>query len=79
MFLWDRPTKEDWDSLFVEGKWDNGDSKNYVQEKILEATDFEGSPLHQLLEGSNKKKVHKSVTETTVPDLPDDLEDDIPV
>ena len=78
MFLWDRPTKEDWDSLFVEGKWDNGDSKNYVQEKILEATDFEGSPLHQLLEGSNKKKVHKSVTETTVPDLPGDLEDDIP-
>lgn len=81
MFLWDRPTKEDWDSLFVEGKWDNGDSKNFLQEKILEATDFEGSPLHQLLYGGNKKKVHKSVTETTVPDIPqDDLynDDDIP-
>lgn len=49
LFLWDYPTKEGWDSLYVDGKWDDGKSKNRVQETIMSALDFAGSPLQQLL------------------------------
>lgn len=49
MFIWNRPTKEAWDALFVEGKFDDGKSKNRVQETIIAALDFQGSPLQQLL------------------------------
>lgn len=52
LFLWDHPNKTCWDSLYVEGKFDDGGSKNRNQEYILEAVDFAGSPLEQLLAGS---------------------------
>ena len=48
LFLWSRPTKEAWDSLYVEGEYE-GKSKNRIQEQILAALDFQGSPLQQLL------------------------------
>lgn len=51
MFLWNRPTKAAWDALYIEGKYDDGNSKNKVQDLILKALDFNGSPLHQLLGG----------------------------
>lgn len=50
-FFFDRPTKETWDSLFVEGTFDDGGSKNKHQEKILTALNFPGSVLEQLLSG----------------------------
>jgi hypothetical protein len=49
VFFWDRPTKEDWDSLEVKGNYDDGKSKNYLQNLILAATDFYGSPLEALI------------------------------
>lgn len=49
LFLWSRPTKEGWDALHIEGKYDDGKSKNFVQEKMMAAVDFMGSPLQQLL------------------------------
>ena len=54
LFLWARPTKEAWDSLFIEGQYEAKDgkpaeSKNRIQEMILAALDFQGSPLQQLL------------------------------
>lgn len=52
LFLWDRPTKFAWDSMYVEGKFDDGNSKNATQEYIMSATDFAGSALEQLLGGS---------------------------
>lgn len=52
LFLWANPTQETWDSLFIEGKNDKGESKNFIQEDILKAVDYNGSPLQQLLEGS---------------------------
>lgn len=52
MFLWNKPTKEAWDSLHVDGTYDDGKSKNRVQETILAALDFQGSPLQQLLMAS---------------------------
>jgi hypothetical protein len=52
MFLWDFPSRESWDSLYVDGTWDDGKSKNSVQEKILGALNFAGSPLEQILTAS---------------------------
>lgn len=52
IFLWDYPTKEAWDSLFREGTFDDGKSKNTLQEKCMCATNFEGSELQALLMGS---------------------------
>jgi hypothetical protein len=52
LFLWDKPTKEAWDDLYVEGTWDDGKSKNRTQETILAAMDYAGSPLEQLLGGT---------------------------
>lgn len=57
LFLWNRPTKEAWDSLFIEGTWEAKDgkpaeSKNRIQETILSALDFQGSPLQLMLGGA---------------------------
>lgn len=56
LFLWDYPTKADWDALYVEGTWEAKDgkpaqSKNRTQEYILSALNFSGSPLEVLLGG----------------------------
>ena len=51
LFLWSLPTKEAWDSLYIEGEYE-GKSKNRIQEQILAALDFQGSPLQQLLMAS---------------------------
>ena len=57
IFLWDNPTVETWDSLFIEGTREVKDkdgnvtnqSKNFIQEKILGAANYEGSALQQML------------------------------
>lgn len=49
IFLWDRPTKAGWDALYIEP---TAKVKNFVQDKIMSATNFEGSPLQQLLGGA---------------------------
>ena len=59
-FLWNFPSKEMWDSLFIDGRWDDkkddkgavikeGASKNYFQNLIRSAKNFQGSPLQELL------------------------------
>lgn len=52
VFLWDSPTKEDWDALHIEGQNQEGKSKNFIQETILAALDYQGSQLQLLLEGA---------------------------
>jgi len=56
IFLWANPTKETWDSLFIDGTREvkEGDvvkqvSKNWLQERILGATDYKGSKLEDLI------------------------------
>lgn len=57
IFLFDHPTKETWDSLFIDGynevKQADGtvvkQSKNWIQERILGATNFKGSALEAML------------------------------
>jgi len=60
IFLWDNPTKDTWDSLFIDGERDIKDdkgvvtgkeSKNKTQELLLSATDYPGSALNVLLQG----------------------------
>lgn len=51
LFLWDTPTPETWATLFIDGKRDDGTSKNWLQEKVMEATNFVGSPLDIMLGG----------------------------
>lgn len=72
LFLWSNPTQETWDSLFIDGtrerKLDGGAteqvSKNWLQETILSAKNYEGSPLAALLGG-----VADLPTEETDPDI----------
>lgn len=51
IFLWNMPTQDTWDSLFIDGKREDGSSKNFLQETCLKATDFEGSALQLMLAG----------------------------
>lgn len=59
LLLWDNPTKEQWDSLFIDGthtrKIDGEDvevTNNWIQQEIVQkALDFENSPLADLLAG----------------------------
>ena len=52
IFLYDNPTQETWDSLFVDGTYEKDGkevSQNWLQEKILSSLDFKGSELQKLL------------------------------
>ena len=78
LFLWDHPTQETWDSLFIDGTREvkNGDkveqvSKNWLQELIMSASNFNGSPLHTMLEGI-------STTDLKMSEEGEDLDDEIP-
>lgn len=52
LFVWDQPSKEMWDSLFIDGEYEEGKSKNVIQNAVLAAANFKGSPLEQLLAGA---------------------------
>lgn len=49
LFLWEKPTIECWDSIYVDGNYDDGESKNVTQGTITAALNFQGSPIQQLL------------------------------
>ena len=59
LFLFATPTKEQWDSIFIDGEYErkNQDgttskhSKNFIQERIMEAKNFDGSPVQEMLTG----------------------------
>lgn len=53
LFLWERPILSEWNKLYIDGTNDKGESKNWLQNEILSATDFPGSPLEQLLLANN--------------------------
>lgn len=73
IFLWNKPTKEDWDALYIEGKNDDGKSKNYIQETILSSPAFPGSALEVLLGGGAGivDTLPELPVEDTVGDLPE--------
>lgn len=60
LFLWDFPSKEMWDSLFIDGEYEAkpaadgrpalpAKSKNVIQNKIKEALNWNGSPMQEIL------------------------------
>ena len=58
VMLWDSPNQEMWDSIFIDGTYtktvndvEQEISKNFIQNKCLEATDFAGSKLEALVGG----------------------------
>lgn len=59
LFIWDMANGEMWNSLFIDGTREvtaadgtvTEQSKNYIQEKIMEASNFEGSPVSVILGG----------------------------
>lgn len=74
IFLWDRPTKGSWDALYIDGSYEMEDkdgnkitkSKNFIQETLLNATNFAGSPLEQMLQGGDAlPDATPTVTKTT--------------
>lgn len=59
-FLWDAPSQEQWDSIFVPGEFPErknaagaviakAKSKNITQERIMRAANFKGSPIYAIL------------------------------
>lgn len=90
LLLWDAPTKEQWESIFIDGTYEKKDdkgnvtqvSKNWIQENILKATDFEGSAVQALLlelaggslgdtlEGTVETPSEKSVPDTRKAEKP---------
>lgn len=80
LFVWDFATPEMWDSIFIEGEWeekkdDSGkvtkpaQSKNKYQEQIRKANNFDSLPCYDYAKGTVSKAaqeaVDKAVGETT--------------
>jgi hypothetical protein len=52
LFVWGKPSKNQWDSIFIDGERDDGTSKNWLQDLIKAALNYEGSPIQTLLGGA---------------------------
>jgi hypothetical protein len=72
LFLWNNPNEECWDSLFIDGtrtkKNAKGEeeevSKNWMQETLLSALNFEGSALQAMLAGGIDTPLSEDADET---------------
>lgn len=84
MFLWNVPTIESWQSLYIDGtrevKDEKGNvkqvSKNFIQERCMEADNWQGSPMHLLLAKNGmleeqQKNIPTTAEEAFGADLPD--------
>lgn len=67
VFLWNNPIKEMWDKLYIDGTRDDGTSKNFIQDEIIGATNYHGSALQLLLEGSGQALPTPSTEPTPAP------------
>lgn len=86
LLMWDAPTKEQWDSLFIDGTFtrtvDGKEvemSANWIQRACQEALDWEGSPVQALVATDNGDLPDMGTTDPS-PGLPEDndFDDDIP-
>lgn len=74
VFFWNNPTPETWDSLFIDGHKEtkNADgtvtqvSKNWLQEYIMSATNYQNSPLAMMLGGVADLKIEEKKEEIKV-------------
>ena len=61
-----------WNAIHIEGTTDDGRSKNWMQERCLEAVDFKGSPLQAMLTLNNMPtEVEKPEDNAPAPDAED--------
>ena len=51
VFLWNNPVKAMWDKLEIEGTTEDGKSRNFIQDEIVNAKNFHGSALELMLKG----------------------------
>lgn len=49
LLVWNEADTDQWDSLYIGGTYDDGGSKNKVQNKIRTAENFVGSPIYDAL------------------------------
>lgn len=66
VFLYDNPTMQTWDSLFIDGTYTKDDkeiSKNWLQNMILGALDFNGSKLDEILSSDDGQGLGELPTE----------------
>lgn len=70
LFIFDMPTKEGWDSLFIDGKRDDGGSKNWLQDTIVGAQNYPGSKLEALVGGGGMPKLPANVPAPDAPVVP---------
>lgn len=71
LLLWNKPTKEQWESIFIEGTWEAKDgkpaqSKNVLQETCLKAQNFKGSALEQVIAELGGGFVAEDLTDNSV-------------
>lgn len=52
LLLWDAPTKEQWESLIIKDQEGKPIEKQWLQEKVVEALDYNTSALYTVLHGS---------------------------
>lgn len=93
MFVWDEPTDETWASIFIDGDKEITDkdgkkktvSKNWIQNMITSALNFEGSPIQAFLEGSEElpedaedlnEEAEEEVEETEEEELEEETEEE---
>lgn len=82
---WDLPQIAHWDGLYIAGQYEaeikdgveirKARSKNFIQNKILSAKNFHGSPLELLLQNAGRELDLPSPEEVDAEDTPPDLED----
>lgn len=87
LFLWDSPTMEMWNSIFIEGSYktknEKGEeverTKNFLQETIMKASNFAGSAVQTMLaEAVGDLPKAEVSSEAEKAPLDDDLIDDEP-
>jgi hypothetical protein len=66
LFFWDTPTLEQWDSLYIEGEYEKGRSKNVIQQTLRRATNWEGSPAYLMLEADGRDEDEYSPLEPLI-------------
>lgn len=66
LFFWDEPDLDQWDSLYIEGEYSDGRSRNVLQETIRRAVNWEGSPAYEMLEEDGRDEEEYEPLEPTV-------------
>lgn len=85
LFLWDFADSEQWDSIFIDGTYDDGNTKNKLQEKLKAAENFVGSPIYLALQDEGRDAelepapVHARGEQQDRQDVPVNSDDDAPV